>query len=92
MGLEPHGPSPIKSQPQGAFGGASSADDRLLFGTQAEINNRVGTGYALGGTNPASLAPSFSQIRTEVSGRNMNMPSIDERRGDLKFGDNRRFF
>jgi hypothetical protein len=66
---------PMAPPDYGIFGAANPVDEKYLFGTRAEIEGRIATGYA---TNPASTAPSFTQIATGTGGRNANEPSFDK--------------
>lgn len=76
----------------GAFGTTKVPPDYTLFGDPAEIDNRVATGYKVGGTAPENAAPSFSQIRPGPTGKDANRPEPADFRGDTKFGSVRRYY
>lgn len=89
MGLEPKSARKPKAPGKyGAFGTAGAPDDKYLFGTDAEIDNRVATGYV---TNPAGAAPSFEQIRPGPTGKNANEPGPTNYSGNFKYGNGRRY-
>jgi hypothetical protein len=69
--------TPAPRQPKapnkyGAFSTMRSIPDRYLFGTEAEIADRIATGYV---TNPSEAAPSFTQIRPGPTGKDANDPN-----------------
>jgi hypothetical protein len=82
---------PKKLVPGGSFGNSKTLDDRYLFGTQSEINDREATGYNLGGTPPETAVPSFQQIRPGPTGKDANDPSPVHYSGDNKYGNHRRY-
>lgn len=84
--------TPAPRQPKapsgyGVFGVAHAIDEKYLFGTDAEINDRVATGYK---TSPSDAAPSFSQIRPGPQGGSVNDPSFREYTGAKNYDGNPR--
>jgi hypothetical protein len=89
MGLEPkQARQPKAPAKYGAFGDARAVEDRYLFGTDAEIENRVATGYP---TNPAGAAPRFRQIRPGPTSQSANDPRPKSYGGDSKIGSPRKY-
>ena len=89
MGLEPkQARQPKAPAKYGEFGTAHGISERYLFGTDAEIEDRIATGYE---TNPAGAAPKFVQIRPGPSGGNANEPSTKNYNGNFKYGNGRRY-
>lgn len=78
---------PKKPDGYGAFGNAGSLNEKYLFGTDAEIANRVATGYV---TNPAGVPPSFTQIRPGPTGKDANDPQFREYTGAKNYDGNPR--
>lgn len=75
--------TPAPRQPKapskyGVFGDANGVADKYLFGTDAEIENRVATGY---NTNPADAAPRFRQIRPGPTSKSANDPTMTKTYG-----------
>ena len=67
-------------------GARANLDPKYVFGTDAEVENRMNTGYNNNpGTIPQNNAPSFKQIGPEASGRSANEPNIESREGSMKF-------
>ncbi len=84
--------TPAPRQPKapgkyGAFSNARPIPDKYLFGTEAEIENRVATGYV---TNPAGTPPSFVQIRPGPTGQDANDPSLKQYTGAKNYDGNPR--
>jgi hypothetical protein len=71
-------PAPRQPKAPGKYGEFSTANtvpDKYLFATDAEIENRIATGYE---TNPAAAAPSFKQIRPGPTGKSANEPTFKQ--------------
>lgn len=79
--------SPKKPPKYGAFGTFNAPDEKYLFGTDAEIENRVATGYV---TNPAGTPPDFEQIRPGPTGKDANAPEFKQYTGAKNYDGNPR--
>jgi hypothetical protein len=62
-----------------------SHDEKYAFASAEEKANRIGTGYPPG-EDPADNGPTFKQIESATTSKNMNEPAIDSRSGNQKFG------
>lgn len=86
-------PTPENPAPKtlGAFGSTKTPPDYTLFGDEAEIGNRVATGYRLNGTPPENAVPAFQQIRPGPTSKDANRPEPTDFRGDSKYGSSRKY-
>ena len=76
----------------GVFGTTKMPPGYTLFGEPEEVDNRVATGYRLGGTAPENAAPAFQQIRPGPTAKDANQPDPSDYRGDTKYGTVRRYY
>jgi hypothetical protein len=77
-----------KNRGLGSFGNVVTPDERYLFGTEAELAERVGTNYQ---SKPSDNPTNFQQIRPGPAGTNINNKQPEGRRGAPKFGSPRRY-
>lgn len=90
LGLNPGSVSEPRPLSQGSYGHAT-ADNRFLFGSDAEVMNRINTGYNLpGATPPQMTAPNFNVTKPSYLGTSANEPAAVLRSSNPGFGANPR--